>query len=66
MHSDDMRERGVSKFDLVDITSIDMPETIVSCAVGDCGPQSDQPLMKHFKVTVERASTAAEVAADEA
>jgi hypothetical protein len=38
----------------------------VSCAVGYRSPQSDQPLMKHIKVTVERASTAAQVAADEA
>lgn len=71
MHSADMRERGVSKFDPVDITSTakdgtrrhlrgylavpydvprgcaagDMPEMNVSCAVGDCSPQSDQPLM---------------------
>ncbi|MFD8723512.1 FdhF/YdeP family oxidoreductase [Streptomyces sp. NPDC059629] len=92
MHPDDMRDRGVSKFDPVDITSIAkdgtrrhlrgylavpydiprgcaagyMPEMNVLCAVGDYSPQSDQPLMKHIKVTVERASTAAEVAAGEA
>ncbi|RSD10849.1 formate dehydrogenase [Amycolatopsis eburnea] len=32
-----------------------MPEMNVLCAIGDYSTQSDQPLMKHLKVTVERA-----------
>ncbi|WP_199745715.1 FdhF/YdeP family oxidoreductase [Amycolatopsis sp. WAC 04182] len=31
-----------------------MPEMNVLCAIGDYSTQSDQPLMKHLKVTVER------------
>ncbi|MFJ2826499.1 FdhF/YdeP family oxidoreductase [Streptomyces sp. NPDC087263] len=81
MNKDDMRERGVSEFDPVDITStakdgthrhLDgylaipydiprgcaagyMPEMNVLCAIGDYSTQSDQPLMKHVKVTITRA-----------
>ena len=32
-----------------------MPEMNVLCAIGDYSTQSDQPIMKHLKVTVERA-----------
>ncbi|MBD0672271.1 FdhF/YdeP family oxidoreductase [Streptomyces sp. CBMA156] len=32
-----------------------MPELNVLCAIGDFSTQSDQPIMKHLKVTVERA-----------
>ncbi|MFE5483461.1 FdhF/YdeP family oxidoreductase [Streptomyces sp. NPDC056527] len=78
MNQDDMRERGISKFDPVDITStakdgsrrhLDgylaipydiprgcaagyMPEMNVLCALGDYSTQSDQPIMKHVKVTI--------------
>lgn len=78
MNGDDMRERGISEFDPVDITStakdgshrhLDgflavpydiprgcaagyMPEMNVLCAIGDYSVQSDQPLMKHIKVTI--------------
>jgi molybdopterin-dependent oxidoreductase alpha subunit len=81
MNADDMRERGIGTFDLVDITSHArdgstrtlrgytaiaydvprgssagyMPEMNVLCAIGDYSVQSDQPLMKNIKVTVERA-----------
>ncbi|MFC9846347.1 FdhF/YdeP family oxidoreductase [Streptomyces sp. NPDC060223] len=81
MNTDDMRERGISEFDPVDITStakdgthrhLDgylaipydiphgcaagyMPEMNVLCAIGDYSTQSDQPLMKHVKVTITRA-----------
>ncbi|MET7389526.1 FdhF/YdeP family oxidoreductase [Streptomyces sp. NPDC005529] len=79
MNEDDMRERGISEFDPVDIVatakdgthrSLDgylaipydiprgcaagyMPEMNVLCAIGDYSLQSDQPLMKHVKVTIE-------------
>ncbi|MGW6263505.1 FdhF/YdeP family oxidoreductase [Streptomyces sp. NPDC055085] len=79
MNEDDMRERGVSEFDPVDIVAtakdgthrrLDgylaipydiprgcaagyMPEMNVLCAIGDYSLQSDQPLMKHVKVTIE-------------
>ncbi|MEU9132653.1 FdhF/YdeP family oxidoreductase [Kitasatospora sp. NPDC048540] len=33
-----------------------MPELNVLCAIGDFSTQSDQPLMKHLKVTVTRAA----------
>ncbi|XHM96198.1 FdhF/YdeP family oxidoreductase [Peterkaempfera sp. SMS 1(5)a] len=33
-----------------------MPEMNVLCAIGDYSTQSDQPIMKHLKVTVDRAS----------
>ncbi|MFE4513095.1 FdhF/YdeP family oxidoreductase [Kitasatospora sp. NPDC056783] len=33
-----------------------MPELNVLCAIGDYSTQSDQPIMKHLKVTVTRAS----------
>ncbi|WP_409493126.1 FdhF/YdeP family oxidoreductase [Amycolatopsis sp. cmx-11-12] len=33
-----------------------MPEMNVLCAIGDYSTQSDQPLMKHLKVTVERSA----------
>ncbi|MEW2166068.1 FdhF/YdeP family oxidoreductase [Streptomyces sp. NPDC007084] len=33
-----------------------MPEMNVLCAIGDYSLQSDQPLMKHVKVTIEKAS----------
>ncbi|MDF3300255.1 FdhF/YdeP family oxidoreductase [Streptomyces tropicalis] len=81
MNQDDMRERGISEFDPVDITSTAkdgthrylkgylavpydiprgcaagyMPEMNVLCAIGDYSTQSDQPLMKHVKVTIETA-----------
>ena len=81
MNADDMGERGIGTFDLVDITSHArdgstrtlrgytaiaydiprgssagyMPEMNVLCAIGDYSVQSDQPLMKNIKVTVERA-----------
>ncbi|MFD6497779.1 FdhF/YdeP family oxidoreductase [Streptomyces sp. NPDC059944] len=79
MNEDDMRERGISEFDPVDIVAtakdgthrrLDgylaipydiprgcaagyMPEMNVLCAIGDYSLQSDQPLMKHVKVTIE-------------
>ncbi|MFD5074249.1 FdhF/YdeP family oxidoreductase [Streptomyces sp. NPDC058371] len=82
MNQDDMRERGLSEFDPVDITStakdgsrrhLDgylaipydiprgcaagyMPEMNVLCAIGDYSTQSDQPLMKHVKVTITPAA----------
>ncbi|MBF9068819.1 FdhF/YdeP family oxidoreductase [Streptacidiphilus fuscans] len=81
MNADDMRERGITEFDAVDIvaTARDgskrsvqgylaipydiprgcaagyMPEMNVLCAIGDYSTQSDQPIMKHLKVTVTRA-----------
>ena len=80
MNAGDMRERGLSQFDRVDITSIArdgstrsvhdytvipydippgcaagyMPELNVLCAIGDYSTQSDQPIMKNLKVTVQR------------
>ncbi|MFJ6776747.1 formate dehydrogenase, partial [Kitasatospora sp. NPDC091257] len=33
-----------------------MPELNVLCAIGDYSTQSDQPIMKHLKVTVTKAS----------
>ncbi|MBE1577728.1 FdhF/YdeP family oxidoreductase [Amycolatopsis roodepoortensis] len=80
LNAADMRDRGLSEFDPVDITSTAkdgttrslkgylavpydippgcaagyMPEMNVLCAIGDYSIQSDQPLMKHLKVTVER------------
>ncbi|MEY9846280.1 anaerobic selenocysteine-containing dehydrogenase, partial [Streptacidiphilus sp. BW17] len=80
MNADDMRERGITEFDPVDIvaTARDgskrsvqgylaipydiprgcaagyMPEMNVLCAIGDYSTQSDQPIMKHLKVTVVR------------
>ncbi|MDA3628447.1 FdhF/YdeP family oxidoreductase [Saccharopolyspora oryzae] len=33
-----------------------MPEMNVLCAIGDYSTQSDQPIMKHVKVTVERSA----------
>jgi hypothetical protein len=30
-----------------------MPEMNVLCAIGDYSTQSDQPIMKHLKVTVQ-------------
>ncbi|KAA5830693.1 FdhF/YdeP family oxidoreductase [Saccharopolyspora hirsuta] len=82
MNAEDMRARGIAKFDRVDITSTArdgstralhgylavpydiprgcaagyMPEMNVLCAIGDYSTQSDQPLMKHVKVTVERSA----------
>ena len=82
MNEDDMRERGISEFDPVDITSTAkdgshrhlngflalpydiprgcaagyMPEMNVLCALGDYSTQSDQPLMKHVKVTITPAA----------
>ncbi|KAF0845367.1 FdhF/YdeP family oxidoreductase [Nocardia caishijiensis] len=82
MNNDDMRERGLSEFDEVDITSIArdgstrsvhnykvvpydiprgcaagyMPELNVLCAIGDISTQSDQPIMKNVKVTVNRSA----------
>ncbi|MFH8557396.1 FdhF/YdeP family oxidoreductase [Streptomyces celluloflavus] len=82
MNQDDMRERGLSKFDPVDITSTAkdgtrrhlngylavphdiprgcaagyMPEMNVLCAIGDYSTQSDQPIMKHVKVTIHPAT----------
>jgi hypothetical protein len=32
-----------------------MPEMNVLCALGDYSTESDQPIMKHLKVTVARA-----------
>ena len=84
MNAEDMRERGIGKFDPVDIVStakdgsnrrLDgflavpydiprgcaagyMPEMNVLCAISDYSTQSDQPLMKHVKVTVAPASPA--------
>ncbi|MFE1954477.1 FdhF/YdeP family oxidoreductase [Streptomyces sp. NPDC059524] len=81
MNKDDMRERGISEMDPVDITSTArdgstrslngylaipydmprgcaagyMPEMNVLCALDDYSTQSDQPIMKHVKVTVEPA-----------
>ncbi|WP_025272758.1 FdhF/YdeP family oxidoreductase [Haloglycomyces albus] len=83
MNEADMRERGLSKFDPVDITSTAkdgshrvlrdflavpydippgcaagyMPEMNVLCALDDYSRQSDQPIMKHLKVTVNAASS---------
>ncbi|WP_180290861.1 FdhF/YdeP family oxidoreductase [Streptomyces sp. TLI_171] len=80
MNGDDMRERGLTEFDPVDITATArdgstrslsgylaipydiprgcaagyMPEMNVLCAIGDYSTQSDQPIMKHLKVTVVR------------
>ncbi|MFE4721776.1 molybdopterin dinucleotide binding domain-containing protein, partial [Streptomyces sp. NPDC056728] len=82
MNKDDMRERGISEFDPVDITSTArdgshrylngylaipydiprgcaagyMPEMNVLCALVDYSTQSDQPIMKHVKVTIEAAT----------
>ncbi|MFB7369778.1 FdhF/YdeP family oxidoreductase [Streptomyces sp. NPDC056222] len=82
MNQDDMRERGISKFDPVDITSTAkdgsqrhlngylaipydiprgcaagyMPEMNVLCALGDYSTQSDQPIMKHVRVTITPAA----------
>ncbi|MFM9446991.1 FdhF/YdeP family oxidoreductase [Streptomyces acidiscabies] len=82
MNQDDMRERGLSELDPVDITSTAkdgshrhlngylaipydiprgcaagyMPEMNVLCAIGDYSTQSDQPLMKHVKVTITAAA----------
>lgn len=33
-----------------------MPEMNVLCAIGDVSTQSDQPIMKNVKVTVERST----------
>jgi molybdopterin-dependent oxidoreductase alpha subunit len=83
MNRDDMRERGITEFDPVDITATArdgstrslagylavpydiprgcaagyMPEMNVLCAIGDYSTQSDQPIMKHLKVTVNRSET---------
>ncbi|WP_074307450.1 FdhF/YdeP family oxidoreductase [Singulisphaera sp. GP187] len=80
MNAEDMKERGLAKFDLVDITSFAkdgstrqvrgyraipydlppgssmgyMPELNVLCPIGDSSPQSDQPLMKHVIVEINR------------
>ncbi|MFI1471305.1 FdhF/YdeP family oxidoreductase [Streptomyces wuyuanensis] len=82
MNAADMRERGISEFDPVDITSTAkdgsrrrlngflaipydiprgcaagyMPEMNVLCAICDYNTQSDQPLMKHIRVTVAPAA----------
>lgn len=82
MNEDDMRERGLARFDAVDITSTAkdgsrrglrgylavpydiprgcaagyMPEMNVLCALGDYSTQSDQPIMKHVKVTITPAT----------
>ncbi|MDH6196274.1 molybdopterin-dependent oxidoreductase alpha subunit [Mycobacterium frederiksbergense] len=82
LNAEDMRERGISEFDEVDITAIArdgstrslrrytalpyriprgcaagyMPEMNVLCAIGDHSTQSDQPIMKNLKVTVERST----------
>ncbi|MEU9286666.1 FdhF/YdeP family oxidoreductase [Streptomyces sp. NPDC048275] len=82
MNKDDMRERGLSEFDPVDITSTAkdgstrslagflaipydiprgcaagyMPEMNVLCAICNYSTQSDQPLMKHVKVTITPAT----------
>ncbi|MFE2041910.1 FdhF/YdeP family oxidoreductase [Streptomyces sp. NPDC059477] len=78
MNKDDMRERGLTEFDPVDITSTAkdgsqrhlhgylaipydiprgcaagyMPEMNVLVAIGDYSKQSNQPIMKHLKVTI--------------
>ncbi|WP_042373369.1 FdhF/YdeP family oxidoreductase [Streptacidiphilus neutrinimicus] len=83
MNRDDMRERGVTEFDPVDVTATArdgstrslngylaipydiprgcaagyMPEMNVLCAIGDYSTQSDQPIMKHLKVTIVRSQT---------
>ncbi|MFI8460712.1 FdhF/YdeP family oxidoreductase [Kitasatospora sp. NPDC085464] len=80
LNKDDMRERGISEFDRVDVTSTArdgstrsvtgylavpydiprgcaagyMPEMNVLCALGDHSTQSDQPIMKHLRVTVTK------------
>ncbi|MFE6776726.1 FdhF/YdeP family oxidoreductase [Streptomyces sp. NPDC057702] len=82
MNRDDMRERGLTTFDPVDITSTArdggrrhlrgylaiaydiprgcaagyMPEMNVLCALSDYSTQSDQPIMKHVKVTITPAA----------
>jgi len=82
MNADDMRERGLSEFDPVDITSTAkdgstrslngflavaydmprgcaagyMPEMNVLVSISDYSTQSDQPLMKHLKVTISPAA----------
>jgi molybdopterin-dependent oxidoreductase alpha subunit len=82
MNAADMRERGISEFDPVDITSTAkdgsrrclngflavpydiprgcaagyMPEMNVLCAICDYSTQSDQPIMKHIRVTVAPAA----------
>ncbi len=84
MNPDDLRERGLTEFDPVDITATArdgstrslhgylavpydiprgcaagyMPEMNVLCAIGDYSTQSDQPIMKHLKVTVVRSEPA--------
>ncbi|MFF4344405.1 FdhF/YdeP family oxidoreductase [Kitasatospora sp. NPDC001540] len=40
-----------------------MPEMNVLCALGDYSTQSDQPIMKHLKVTVTAAATASDARA---
>ncbi|MFD7064524.1 FdhF/YdeP family oxidoreductase [Streptomyces sp. NPDC059906] len=81
MNADDMRERGLTEFDPVNITSLArdgstrsldgflavpydiprgcaagyMPEMNVLCAISDYSTQSDQPIMKHVKVTITAA-----------
>ncbi|MFJ4677864.1 FdhF/YdeP family oxidoreductase [Kitasatospora sp. NPDC088783] len=83
MNPDDMRERGLTEFDPVDVTATArdgstrslhgylavpydiprgcaagyMPEMNVLCAIGDHSTQSDQPIMKHLKVTVTAAAS---------
>jgi anaerobic selenocysteine-containing dehydrogenase len=63
MNVDDMRERGLDEFDLIDITSFArggstrsvygyMPELYVLCAIADQSAQRNQPLTKHFVVEV--------------
>ncbi|MEU6857554.1 FdhF/YdeP family oxidoreductase [Glycomyces sp. NPDC046736] len=85
MNAEDMDERGLAKFDPVDITSVAkdgserhlngylaipydlprgcaagyMPEMNVLCALEDYSLQSDQPLMKHVKVTIVAARSSA-------
>ncbi|MER7583599.1 FdhF/YdeP family oxidoreductase [Kitasatospora sp. NPDC097691] len=80
LNRDDMRERGITEFDRVDVTSTArdgstrsvtgylavpydiprgcaagyMPEMNVLCAIGDHSTQSDQPIMKHLRVTVAK------------
>jgi molybdopterin-dependent oxidoreductase alpha subunit len=82
MNQDDMRERGISEFEPVNITSTAkdgsnrylngflaipydiprgcaagyMPEMNVLVAVCDYSTQSDQPIMKHVKVTITPAT----------
>ncbi|MGW1007557.1 FdhF/YdeP family oxidoreductase [Streptomyces sp. NPDC002520] len=82
MNEDDMRERGISEFDPVDIVSTAkdgthrslegylavpydmprgcaagyMPEMNVLVALCDYSTQSDQPIMKHVKVTITPAA----------